>query len=206
MKFIKATIILTILFNITSCKKRDLDYDSKVLREYKLIEEFSSKLKEKTNLNLYSYGININKPKGYKFINGVINFYVSYTMYLNRENVVSLETARSLLVSVADGLLHSINNNPKVRDDLDKFPFTSDLLTISIYFEDENKISLGNGVSYIYFSQGKIKYEGYEIYEYYSGMGKDYTIHEETYAEALESVNKSGALMELHTNTKTDQF
>ena len=172
-----------------------------------LLKSIQKKMKKKTNLELSMYGINIDKPKGYKFINGVANFYVDYNLYQNRETTISLETARILLVSVAEGLLQAINTNPKVIQDLDKFPFTSDLISISINIKDENKVPLGNGVAYIYFLEGKIKYRGHEIYEYYSDMGKDYTIHEETYAEALESVKKSGELMELYTieNTKSDQ-
>ena len=135
----------------------------------------------------------------------------NYNVYKTQKDIVSLEEAQRLLVSVAEGLLEEINSNLTVRPHLDVYPMISDLISIRIDFEDENHITLGNGgVSEIYFANGKIKYERHEIYEYTNQyqlpggvfvhdeingksvnyqvknskpVGKDFIIHQESYAE-----------------------
>jgi hypothetical protein len=56
---------------------------------------------------------------------------------------------------------------------------------------------LGQGVAIVYFAKGKIKYEGYEIEGYRRpgcAYGQHYTVHEESYEEALDIVKKQGTL------------
>lgn len=168
--------------------------------EYKLLVEFSKKIKPGTDLVLTGYGINNHLPKDYEFVNGVANFKVTYSLYKTKNDEISLDQARILLVSVGEALLNEINNNLKIRPGLDVYPLTSDFIRIAIHFEDELKIDLGQGVSEVYFSNGKLKYERYEIRDYpnrYPATGKHYIIHEETYAEALEIVKKQGSLIPL---------
>jgi len=60
------------------------------------------------------------------------------------------------------------------------------------------EFGLGNGVSEVFFSEGKIKYRRYEIEKYtkkYSAEGKHFILHEKTYAEALEIIKKQGNIM-----------
>ena len=116
-----------------------------------------------------------------------------------REDSVSLEQARSLLVFVVESFLSEINKNEIIKNKLDVFPFTMDLISVSIYFVDKNKIGLGDGVAYIYFSRGEIDYEKYDIQEYrevYPAIGKHSIIHQESYQDALDIVKKSNSLVQ----------
>jgi hypothetical protein len=111
-----------------------------------------------------------------------------------------LEEARSLIVSVAEGLLQEINGNLEVRSMLKFYPFNVDLINIVIHFKDENKIDLGAGISMAYLSNGKIKYERYEIHEYrsqYPAIGEHFVVHTESYTEALDIVKSQGSLIDL---------
>jgi hypothetical protein len=199
MKFIRLFIITQILILSQSCENSS-KRPSEIVPEYKLLNVFSEKIKPKTGLVLYSYGINNHLPKGHQFKNGVANFGVSYALYKTKQDEISIEYARSLLVSLAENLLEAINADLKIRPHLDVYPFTADLIRIAIYFKDENQIDLGQGVAEVYFSKGKIEYERYDIREYtdrYPAKGKHVVIHEETYAEALDIVKKQGSLMPL---------
>ena len=225
MKLIKFFISCSFIFLVSSCKKENVDI-SELCPEYKLIDKFSERIKPKTGLVLYCYAINYNLPYGYQFKNGVGDFMADYTAYKTQNDVISLEEARRLIVSVAEGLLQEINSNLIVRPDLDVYPMTNELLTISIKFKDENHIELGNGgVSRIYFSKGRIEYERYEIYEYTNRYqlpegvhvheeingkihsykvtsptapaGKNFLMYAESYAEAMDTVKKENSLMNL---------
>ena len=223
MKLIKFFITCGLVLMFSSCKNEKVDL-SELCPEYKLIDTFSERIKPETGLVLRSYGTNNHLPKGYQFKNGVGDFTADYTAYKTQQDVISLEEARRLIISVAEGLLQEINSNPIVRPDLDVYPMTSDLLTISINFKDENHIELGNGgVSRMFFSHGKIEYRRYEIYEYtnrnqlpegvhvheeingkmhsyqvtHPPSGKHFIIHQESYAEALDIVKKENGLMKL---------
>ncbi|PIR34256.1 MAG: hypothetical protein COV37_13595, partial [Bdellovibrio sp. CG11_big_fil_rev_8_21_14_0_20_39_38] len=78
--------------------------------------------------------------------------------------------------------------------------FTNNLLDLTLHFKDENRIDLGQGIAIIYYSKGKIKYKGYRIHEYtgrYPARGEHFTIHEETYEQALEMIKKQDPSMTL---------
>src|SRR3989344_5469971 len=153
MKYIK---LIAIVFVVLSCGRNLITVED--VPEYKLLLDFSRNIKPETELVLCGYGFNNFLPKGYQFINGVANFSVDYYLYKNKDDAVSVDFARSLLVSVAGSLLKEINSNSTVRSNLDEYPFTSDRIVVSINFVDKDKIGLGQGVSDIYFSKGKIKY------------------------------------------------
>jgi len=194
MKLSKFVVLIFFVLCI-SCGKKDA---SEILAEYRLINNFSKKLKIKTGLVLYCYGINNYLPKDYQFKNGVASFDADYALFKTQKDSISLEEARCLLVSVAEGLLQEINASAEVQPHLDVYPFTSDLIRVCIYFQDENCIDLGTGISTVFFSNGKIKYERYEIYEYrskYPAIGRDFLVHEEAYSEALDIVKKQGCMI-----------
>ncbi len=170
---------------------------SELFSGYKFITSFSKKIKPETGLILRSYGANHNLPKDYPFKNEVVTITACYALIKTQKDTISLEQARGMLVSLMESMLISINSDSYIRQYLEIYPFTYDLLDISIRFEDENYIDLGTGISQVYFYRGKIKYERYDIKEYtgtYPARGKHYIIHEETYPEALAIVQKSGAL------------
>ena len=200
MKFINLILIHCLVILSSCCKKDRQVMPEDVLPEYKLIDTFSKKIKTETNLILRAYGINMDLPKGYFHKNGTANFYVSYRLCKAKQDEISLEQARNLTVFLTEKLLQEINSTLEVRPSLDTYPFVSDLIKVVLYFEDEKQIDLGQGVAVVYFLKGKIKYEGYKIYEYretYPARGKHFVIHEETYAEALDIVKKQGALAHL---------
>ena len=195
MKFINAAFVF--LFLVSCSKKPNFDDYPQMYPPYRLIKLFSKKLEEKKNLLLTSYGINNNLPKGYEYKNGIGNFVATYSLFKKKSDKVSLDEAREVLVYVAENLLKEINSDPMVIPDLDVYPFTSDLIHVVIRFKDENHIELGQGISRVFFSDGKIEYEGYNISEYRNrlpAVGKHYTTHEESYEDALEIVKKQGSL------------
>lgn len=194
MKYINL-FILFILFSCSS--KRDAKDTYQMYPPYKLINLFSEKIKPETGLVLNGYGINIGLPKGYEVKNGIGNFRASYSLSKDKNDEISLDYARNLIVFLAENLLLDINSDLGIRANLDVYPCSSDGVNIAVHFKDKNKIDLGQGVAIIYFSKGKIKYKGYKIFEYsdkYPADGKHYTIHEESYAEALDIVKKQGNL------------
>lgn len=198
MKFTKCALLFFLM--LYSCfKKKDVKDPYQLYPPYKLINLFSRKIQPETDLILRSYGVNCYFPDNYEYINksGFGNFTASYSLEKNRNDEISLMFARNLIVFLAENLLQDINSNSELRADLDVYPFISDLLHLVVRFQDENKIELGQGISSVSLSRGKVKYKGYEIYEYsdtYPADGKHYTIHEESYAEALEIVKKKGNL------------
>jgi hypothetical protein len=160
MRFVKFFTFIIFLFCVFSCQKRDVD---EIVPGYKLIRNFSDKIKPKTKLVLFAYGINVFNPKGYKLINHIGCFDASYT----------------------------------IRSDLDVYPFTADRLHMSLCIVDENKVELGQGIAKVYFSRGKIEYERYDISEYTGrcpAKGKYFTVHEESYEEALKIVKEQNCL------------
>ena len=114
MKSLKFFIACSLVFLSSSFKKEKVDI-SELCSEYKLINVYSERVKPETGLELRSYGINIELPKGYKFKNGVGDFMVDYYSYKTQKDIVSLEEARRLIVSVAENLLEEINSNLIVR-------------------------------------------------------------------------------------------
>jgi hypothetical protein len=192
MKFIKLFIVF--LCMLGSCQKKTSVED---VPGYKLIGKFSRKIKDETNLVLYSYGINFRLPDGYQLKNGTADFQVSYALYKTQQDSISLDDARALIVDLTESFLREINTNPEIRPYLDFYPFTKDMVTVDIYIKDKNKVDLGNGICQIYYSRGKIEYERYEIYNYtghYPADGKHFMVHEESYDAALETVKQKGQL------------
>jgi hypothetical protein len=170
---------------------------SEIFAGYKFITSFSKQIQPETGLILRSYGANHRLPKDYPFKNEVVTLTARYILKKTQKDTISLDEARVMLVSLIESILKSINADQEIRPYLEIYPFTNDLLYVSICFEDENYIDLGTGISGVYFTQGKIKYEWYDIQEYtgtYPARGKHYFVHEETYPEALEIVQKSGTL------------
>ena len=162
MTFFKCIMFFCLALSV-ACSKRDA---SEMLPEYRLINNFSKKLKEKTDLVLCCYGVNNYLPREYPFKNGLACFDADYTLTKTRYDTISLEEARCFLVSVVENFLQEINSNLEVRPLLDVYPFTSDFIRVCIYFKDENHINLGQGISRVFFSEGKLKYERYEIWTF----------------------------------------
>jgi hypothetical protein len=182
---------------MTACQKPCI---SDIFPEYKFLEEFSEKITPKTELNLWSYGINNNLPRGYVLSNDLANFTLSYDLTKSKDDEISLVFARKLLVSVVEAFLTEVDSTPNIRSQLEIVPLNSDRVSVSIYFIDKNGIELGQGISSIYFSKGKLKYEQYEILEYrdrHSTKGKHLKVHEETYEEALKIVREQDGPLKL---------
>ncbi|MBS0624511.1 MAG: hypothetical protein JSS32_00500 [Verrucomicrobia bacterium] len=164
---------------------------------FDFIASFTKKNEEKNKIKLSGCGINSFLPKEYKIKNGIANFNISFKSIRSQEDPVSLEKARRITVTLVEDLLNEINTNPQIRPYLDCFPMTIDHLQLSIWFWDENSISLGKGISDINFSKGEIDYFQYEIYEYsttYPAVGRQSKFFKESYQEALEKVKGENAL------------
>jgi hypothetical protein len=190
MKYInKSALFLLISLLIYSCENKY----NKLINRYEFIKDFSEKIKQETELELTVYGINRDLPNEHALKNGIYNINITYWMKKNKNDEIPLEKARDLIVFVTENLLQEINSNPAIKSRLDFHPFPLEHLNIIIHFVDENKIDLGRGVAIACFSKGKIEYERYDIREYtnrYPAHGKHFTIHEESYAKALEIVKE----------------
>lgn len=191
MKFINLTLVL--IFIISGCHRKALGQILEKDPSYKVILTFSEKIKPETNLILTGYGINNFIDKNYQFKNGVADFNLRYLLIKDKETKISIEEARNLIVSVAEKFLKMVNSDPKVTSKLDVYPLTSDFIRVSIHFEDENRIHLGQGVANVRLRRGEIVYDGFKIMEYtgkYPAAGKRYVLLQESYADALEKVSK----------------
>ena len=192
MKFTNLFFFISLFF--VSCHD-SATKKTEMFSGYKFITNFSKKIKPTSSLVLWCYGINLDLPKGYELKNEVATLSADYALYKTQKDTISLEQARKMIVSLVESILKDINSNSEIKDKLETNPFTYHSIDTSIYFQDENKIELGSGVSRVYFSKGKLTYEGYNIYEYtgqYPAHGKHFTIHKETYEEALNIVQESG--------------
>jgi hypothetical protein len=195
MKFIRFVFVFVFVFSSCSSKKDVVELD-KFPPPYKLLRQYSKKIKPETDLILTGYGFNWCLPKGYEK-KGIGNFSVSYKLTKTKNDKISDENARNLMVFLTENLLKEINTNIEVRPNLDVYPFSSDLVRIDVFFKDEDQVQLGQGVAIVYSANGKIKYEGYNIEGYRKpgcAYGKHYILHEESYAEALDIVKKQGDL------------
>jgi hypothetical protein len=173
-------------------------YTENMFPEYELINRFSEKIKDQTGLSLYLYAINQGLPKGYEHKNKVANIHVDFCLYKNRNESVTLEEARTLLVSVCEALMNEMNSDPVVSQRLDDCPATSKNIILSLFFKDENTVPLGSGISHVYFFRGRVIYKQTEIIEYrMAGRSSIYKseVLSETYEEARDTVIKNGSLI-----------
>ena len=99
--------------------------------------------------------------------------------------VVSIDTARQLLVDAVEEYLSAINTNKKVRPYLHNYPFTAKNVEIVIYFRNSDGHDVPPGKLYIAeANQGEMIY-----YIDYPEKHTMKSIHEETYEEALKIMN-----------------
>jgi hypothetical protein len=190
MKFISFLSIF--IFILLGCHKKTVGEILEKDPSYKVMLTFSEKIKTETNLILKGYGLN-DVPKDYKFINGVANFNVSYLLTKDKEDEISIEGARNLVVFVAENFLKTVNSDEKVIPNLDTYPITYNSININIHIEDKNRIHLGQGVAIVHLWDGKIRYDGYKINEYtgkFPADGNRHIMLEENYADALKKVSK----------------
>ncbi|MDE3048022.1 MAG: hypothetical protein KGI83_06710 [Verrucomicrobiota bacterium] len=157
-----------------------------------MIIQFAEKVKPTTHLVLRAYAINFFLPEDY-IKRGIGSFSASFSLQRNRDEKITLERARELTIFLCESLLNDINSTLEIQEELDFHPFPAEAIHIGLCFEDPNRVQLGQGVARVSLIEGRIEYEGYNITEYtgkYPAIGKHYTIHEESYAEALDIVKK----------------
>lgn len=174
------------------------DMSEKII-EFKVIKTFSERLKEKTQFDLYSYGVNNQLPKDQEVNGKIINFDISYKLLCDKKDLVSLDQARCWLVSVAESLANEMNTNTQINKELETFPLPMQNIKLYLLFLDENEIELGQGVCKVSLLNNKIRYQTYKIKQYDIGFksvakGDHYNIHEETYDKALQIVKEQGCL------------
>lgn len=106
-------------------------------------------------------------------------------MGFNFYEVVSIDTARQLLIDAAQEYLSAINASEEVRPYLHDYPFTAKNVEIVIYFynSDGHKVP-SSKLNIAAAEQGKLFY--YIDYPEKSALK---TIHEETYEDALKIVD-----------------
>ena len=193
MRFI-SFVFVCLMF---SCAKRQ---EVQPIPEYGLLQEFSEQIKPQTDLILRGYGVNNYLPRGYNRTNHVANFCVTYSLSKTRNDQVSLDEARRMVVFVVENLLQAINSNPTIASRLEVVPCSSDRVNLRMHFEDENRVDLGQGVASVYFSRGTIKYERHDLSKCTGALfteGEYVLVLEEPYADALEIVKQQGGLVSI---------
>lgn len=110
----------------------------------------------------------------------------SYDFYFESNYELNLDDCRLLVVKVVTNFLEKVNSNIELRPYLKNYPFTADNIELMISFKDKNNKYLKQEYITLVFTQG-----GYIVYEKYDYDAKTHiTAHKETFAEALEIVNK----------------
>ena len=195
MKYIKTSLLLCLIF-LCGCNESH----SEGYPRGNLIKRFSKRLNEETGAVLYRYASGPRQTEEEIERYGKESYILSYYFKKDQDDYVSLDEARCLLVSIVESFLKEVNADETVHEDLNVYPLTADWLYVSIYFKDENKINLGQGISFCSLWNDKIKYETFEIYEYsptYPVKGKYQYIHEESYQDALKIVKEQKCLQDL---------
>jgi hypothetical protein len=193
--FVRAVLLFIVLGSIGCEQKTTMDSYTDSFPDYRLIKRFSKRLNQETGAVLYSYGTSPHQSEWDIQRYGKEAFSVTYLFEKNKNEVVSLEEARCTLVSVAESFLEEINTDPEVRPDLDVYPLTYDWINMYVHFVDKNNANLENGgVSVIYFSGGRIRYETVEDPEGKPSKRRISTYYEEPYEKALEIVKEQGCL------------
>lgn len=200
MKYFSISCLLfTLLISCNNSKTNQSTYENQnEVSIYNTIQDFSNRIKKNTGLTLCSYASNHHLPKNYIFKNEIATISVDYKVFKNRNDVISIDEARNLIINLEESFLKEINSNQKTFSKLETYPFNQNLVDVGIYFIDENQIDLGQGVSEVRFFEGKITYKSYEISEYtekYPVLGRHFKIHEESYEEALEIVKQNNELI-----------
>jgi hypothetical protein len=192
MKFCIRTMLLPLVLFSIGCEPKTTT-DS--FPDYRLIKRFSKRLNKEAGAVLYCYGTSPHQSEWDIQRYGKSTFDVTYFFIKSQKDLVSLEEARCTLVSVAESFLEEINTDPEVKPSLDVYPLTYDWIKLYINFKDENKADLENGgISIIYFSGGRIRYETVEDPEGKPSKRRISTYYEEPYEKALEIVKEQGCL------------
>jgi hypothetical protein len=170
---------------------------------YGIIKRFSNRIQPKTGLVLTGLRANHGLTDEHKQKYGKANFYFGYKLIKNRDDTITENEARCLLVSVAESFLKEVNSDPSMKDYTDNFPINYNFTDIIIWFVDHEGIELGSGIANIMLHNGTIRYETYKIREYRrngpmpSSIGEHSVILAEPYPEALDIVKNQNCLMKL---------
>lgn len=199
MRYIKIIACLCFCFMQHGCKQTNIyQYPP-----YGLIKKFSEEIQSQTGLKLSSFGATHGLDEKNKKKYGKANFDIIYKLIKNRNENISVEEARCLLISVSEAFLRKVNSDPSISQYTDTYPLPVDMIDITIFFLDHAGIELGAGVSSVQLWKGNIKYEAYAIEEYHmigkteSAYGHHSVLLKESYAEALEIVKQQGCLKQL---------
>lgn len=164
--------ILLILQNLCFSMSRqpyeisELDYTSN-----QVIVDFAKKMQKK---GLHACGLGGREDKG-----RIMDFKVTFQY----DKVLDVSTARKLVVETILLLVEEINNNEAVRKYLYHYPFTSEDVIVAI-LPDCSKLGAEEDVDFVRVSAhlGQISYYGKE--------NPYVDLHEETFAEAKQTLNK----------------
>lgn len=197
-RFISCFIFLFLIscFNTHDHKRSAED----CLLEYKLITTFSRRIRPKTGLVLFAYGINNDLPTNMNLNGKTFNFRAAYYCFKSRDTSVSIDDARALAISVAEALREEIDRSEEIRPFLFSYPTPRERVNISLRFEDQEKMELRQGVVHLYFHKGTIFYRGHGIMKPKKRdpvNEEHYQTYQESYDEALEIVQKQGRLINM---------
>ena len=174
-------IYFCVFLCFVSCSKSPDRKVSDSLPEYRLIKSFSNQIRPETGLVLHSYGVNNHLPRHYRITNRIANYDVCFVLYRGKADAVSIEQARSLLVTTAEGLKNTVNSCPEVSVRLDHYPMEIEEIHCSLRFKDADQVDLQVGVSEAVLSHGVIKYK-------HSELGRHVVLYEECYEVALQTL------------------
>ncbi len=197
MRFMRIPSIFFSFLILISCCKQTVHDQARAIPKFRVIHDYSDKVKSILGLALSSYGLDQKKDQESGNVE-IETFDISYRSKKTQQDKVSINEARRLVVSISEGLLNNIQDKSNEIPELKDHPAGMKSLMVSIYFKDENQVALGNGVSRVINNKGKVKYECYKIEKYegkYPATGKNQILLEESYEEALKIVKRQGSLI-----------
>lgn len=143
---------------------------------------------------LYSYGTHFHKPEENRSKYGQEIFYISYFLTKDKQDVISREEARCIILSIVESFLDAVNADPEDKKDLPIHPLTHDWVRVNIHFVDENHKDLKTGgVSIVYSSNDRIRYTTFLVPSEEKTF-KPKTNYYEPYRDTMKIVTKQSCL------------
>ncbi len=130
------------------------------------------------------------------------------------ESMFDMDEAREKLVSVVDGILRRLNEDPRTKGQLEPYPFTGDQVDVVIKVDSflgdffdrvyVGRIVLNQGLVYYYGFDGKLM--GREPFAESSQMVRDKQLQEVRVADSYQSAYRKQWLAEAHKSIEIGQI
>ncbi|MFA6502233.1 MAG: hypothetical protein WCT85_05530 [Parachlamydiales bacterium] len=171
MKF-KIFFLLILNILLISCSKEERDMHRRKNIEQKLLLKTTNQLEKEKQVKFSGFGGSSD--------NGLTMLSLSF----ETDKDYDILTGRELIVYCAEEFLKNINSDEKIKPYLKNYPFDSKNIKVFLLTDIKNDSSDDKHIKSIVLSHSNI------IYDIYDENKNLITIHEETYKEALNIIQK----------------